>query len=264
MATPALGAAVTGAQASQAAIDNIANNIANVGTTAFKKSNIETTDLFYMTLKRAGTIENTEASRRPVGIQVGYGTKIVGTNRVMTQGAIRQTDQPLDIAILKTGYIAITLPNGRTGYTRAGFLKRDPETGLIVTNEGNPLTNNITIPANVNTEDISIAADGTITGLANGNPNDAIDIGNLELFTFPNERGLTQIGNSMFEETLASGEPVQVEDLTDSFLQGALEESNVSAVEELTGLITAQRAFELNNRVIRVVDEMQKDTNNIK
>lgn len=264
MATIALGAAVTGANAEQKRIDIIANNIANVNTTAFKKSNVEQADLFYMELKRAGTIENTEASRRPVGIQVGYGTKIVGTNRNLAQGPINQTSQPLDIAVLKSGYLAITLPNGRVGFTRAGFLKRDPETGLIVTSDGNPLTNNLTIPANVNTEDVTIAADGSITGLVDANPNDVVEIGNLQLFTFPNERGLISIGNGLYEETLASGEPIEIEDLSATFQQGALEGSNVTAVEELTNLITAQRAFELNSRVIRVVDEIQKDANNIK
>lgn len=264
MATIALGAAVTGAQAAQTTIDIIAGNIANVNSTAYKGSVIEQTDLFYATLKRAGNIENSEASRRPVGVQVGYGTKVVGTSRILTQGAVRETGGHLDVAILKTGYLAINLPNGRTGYTRVGALKRDPETGLIVTTEGNRLTNAITIPANVNNEDITIAADGTITGLADADPNNQVEIGNLQLFTFPNERGLVAIGNGVFEENLASGEPVQVEDTSSHFQQRHLEESNVSAVEELTKLITAQRAFELNSRVIRVVDEIQKDANNMK
>lgn len=264
MASPALSAAITGAQAAQTQIDILANNIANLNTVAFKKSNVETADLFYQTLKRAGTIENAEASRRPVAVQVGYGTKVIGTNRNLQQGSIIQTGQPLDIAILKTGYLAITLPNGRTGFTRAGLLKRDPETGNIVTTDGYPLTNGLQIPENVLTDDITIAADGTITGLVDGNPNEVAEIGQVELYTFPNERGLVAIGNNTFEETQASGEAILKEDLSDSFQQRAREGSNVSAVEELTELITAQRAFELNSRVIRVTDEILKDANNIK
>lgn len=265
MATPALGAAISGAQASQTRIDVIAADIANVNSLAYKGNDVEQTDLFYATLKRAGTIENAEASRRPIGVQVGYGTKVTGTSRNLTQGSIRETGGHLDVAILKTGYLAINLPNNRIGYTRVGALKRDPETGLITTSEGDSLTNALTIPLNVNLEDVNIAANGAITGLVEGNPNNVVEIGNLQLFTFPNQRGLIAIGKGVYEESeLASGGAIEIEDTSNSFQQRALEESNVSAVGKLTELITAQRAFELNSRVIRVVDEIQKDVNAIK
>lgn len=264
MAIPALNAAITGAQVAQEKINVIANNIANVGTTGFKKLNVETADLFYQTLKRAGTIENAEASRRPVGVQVGYGSKVVGTNRNLTQGALRETGQPLDVAIRVSGYIAVTLPNGRVGYTRSGFLKKDPATGLITTSEGQPLTNNITIPDNVELQNLNISANGLITATNPDNSAEEVEIGQIELFNFPNQAGLTNIGGNLLEESLASGEPFEVENLTDAFQQGYLEGSNVSAVEELTDLISAQREYELNSRVIRVADEIEKETNNIK
>lgn len=264
MATPALGAAISGAQASQTRIDVIAADIANVNSVAYKGNDVVQTDLFYATLKRAGTIENAEASRRPIGIQVGYGTKVTGTSRNLTQGSIRETGGHLDVAILKTGYLAVNLPNNRVGYTRVGALKRDPETGLVITSEGDSLTNALTIPLNVNLEDVNIAANGAITGLVEGNPNNVVEIGNLQLFTFPNQQGLVGRGKGIYEESLASGEAIEIEDTSNSFQQRALEESNVSAVGKLTELITAQRAFELNSRVIRVVDEIQKDVNAIK
>lgn len=263
MTLAALNSAITGAQVSQEKINIIANNIANIGTTGFKKLNIETADLFYQTLKRAGTIDNPESSKRPVGVQVGYGSKIIGTNRNLAQGSLRQTNQPLDVAITVPGYLAVTLPNGRIGYTRSGFLKKDADTGLITTSEGYNLTNNITIPDNIQIQDITISADGLITAPNPQNPIENVEIGKLQLFNFPNERGLTSVGNNLLEESLSSGEPFEVEN-TNSFQQKYLEGSNVEAVEELTELISAQREYELNTRVIRVVDEIEKGTNDLK
>jgi flagellar basal-body rod protein FlgG len=261
----ALQAAVTGTQASQARIDTIANNIANISTTGFKKSEVQTSDLFYMNLKRAGIIENAEASVRPVGVQIGTGSKVLGTFRNLAAGAMRQTSQPLDIAIsASAGYFAVTLPNGRTGYTRDGSFKRDPATGNLVTSDGKPLTNTIAIPANILTENVSISRSGEVSAPDPTNPAVNQVIGQLQLFSFPNDQGLLAIGDNMLEETVASGAPVELDDLDNKFLQGWLEQSNVQAVEELTELITAQRAYELNSRVIRVADEVSKDVNAIK
>jgi flagellar basal-body rod protein FlgG len=260
----ALQAAVTGTQASQTKIDTIANNIANINTTGFKKSEVQTSDLFYINLKRAGVIENSEASVRPVGVQIGTGSKILGTFRNLAEGSIRQTSQPLDIAITGHGYIAVTLPNGRIGYTRDGALKRDPNTGLITTSDGKPLTNNIAIPADILTDSVSISTSGLVTATEANNPSVIREIGQLEIFTFPNDQGLLAMGDNLLEETVASGNPVIIDDTNNKFRQGWLENSNVQAVEELTELITAQRAYELNSRVIRVVDEVAKDINSIK
>lgn len=260
----ALQAAVTGAYASQTAIDVIANNISNVRTIGFKGGEVQTADLFYLNLKRSGTIENSEASVRPVGVQVGTGSKVIGTHRNLAQGALRQTSQPFDIAITGSGYFAVSLPNGRIGYTRDGSFKKDPVTGNIVTADGLPLTNNIAIPANVIDNDtISISRSGEVSVQDPANPAVNIVIGQLQLFTFPNDQGLSAIGNNMLEETVSSGAAVELDVLDDCFQHRWLEQSNVQAVKELTELISAQRAYELNTRVIRVVDEVSKDVNSI-
>lgn len=264
MTVPALNTAVTGTNAAQVKVDIIANNVANINTIAFKKSDIETADLFYQTLKKEGTIQNAEASRRPVGVQVGYGTKVTGTNRNHSQGALNQTNQPLDIAITKAGYLAVTLPNGRIGYTRAGNLKKTAN-GLLATIDGSPLTNNITIDDDVDIETVVISSSGRMTAEDPQNPTGAPILDEqLELFRFPNERGLRAIGNNMYEATEASGEAIQVDDTTDSFEQRFLEGSNSTSVDELTGLITAQRELELNLRIIQAVSDMLKQANDIK
>ena len=208
-----------------------------------------------MNLKKAGILENTEASRRPVGVQVGMGAKVIGTYRNLAQGAPKQTNQPLDIAIKGPGYFAIALPNGRVGYTRAGSFKRDGTTGDITTIDGKRLETNITIDPNVTLDQINIGADGAIT---------RIEVDQLLVYTFPNDHGLEAIGDNLLIATPASGEAILVDDTSEMFEQGWLEQSNVTAVEELTELITAQRAYELNNRVIRVVDEVSKDINALK
>ena len=264
MADMALQAAVSGSRVAQARIDNIANNIANLSTTGYKKTDIQASDLFYMNLKKAGILENTEASRRPVGVQVGMGAKVIGTYRNLAQGAPKQTNQPLDIAIKGPGYFAIALPNGRVGYTRAGSFKRDGTTGDITTIDGKRLETNITIDPNVTLDQINIGADGAITRNDPTNNAATIEVDQLLVYTFPNDHGLEAIGDNLLIATPASGEAILVDDTSEMFEQGWLEQSNVTAVEELTELITAQRAYELNNRVIRVVDEVSKDINALK
>ena len=163
MADMALQAAVSGSKVAQARIDNIANNIANISTTGYKKTDIQASDLFYMNLKKAGVLENTEASRRPVGVQVGMGAKVIGTYRNLAQGAPKQTDQPLDVVIKGSGYFAIALPGGRVGYTRAGSFKRDGTTGDITTIDGKRFETNINIDPNVDLQQIDIGSDGAIS-----------------------------------------------------------------------------------------------------
>lgn len=264
MAEIALQAAISGAKVAQTWIDTSAQNIANLKTVGYKKVEVQASDLFYINLKKAGILENSEASKRPVGLQVGMGAKVIGTYRNLAQGPLNQTSQPLDVAITGSGYFAVTLPGGRVGYTRAGSFKRDPDTGNIVTIDGKSLDNNITIPVNIQTQTITISRDGLITAPDPANPANIIQIGQLELFTFPNEHGLEAVGDNILIETAASGEATQVDDLNDKFQQGWLEDSNVTAVEELTKLIEAQRAYELNSRVMRVVDEVHADLNKIK
>jgi len=264
MAEIALQAAISGAKVAQTWIDTRAQNIANLKTIGYKKIEVQASDLFYMDLKKAGILESSEASKRPVGVQVGMGAKVIGTYRNLAQGPLTQSSQPLDIAITGPGYFAVTLPGNRVGYTRAGAFKRDPDTGNIVTIDGKPLDNNIAIPANIQTQSINISRDGLVTAPDPANPANLIQIGQLELFTFPNEHGLEAIGDNILIATTASGEGVAIDDLTDKFQQGWLEDSNATAVEELTQLIEAQRAYELNSRVIRVVDEVHADLNKIK
>jgi len=263
MSIIALNAAVTGAQATQTQIDTIANNIANVKTTGFKKSYIETSDLFYTTLKKAGVQETSDTLNRPVGVQVGMGTKVLGTHRNLTQGALTQTSQPLDVALTGAGYFAISLPGGKTGYTRNGTFSVDASSGNIVTSEGYTLSDNISIPAEIPLSTITISNSGLITA-SDANSTTPIQLGQLNVYGFPNEDGLEQGGDNMLLPTSASGDAYQVANVTSYFKQGWLEESNVSAVEELTNLITAQRSYELNSRVIRVADEISKEANGIK
>lgn len=264
MASTAMYAAISGAQAQQLRIDTIANNVANVNTTGFKGMEASFADVYYTNQKRAGILENAEASVRPTGVQNGLGTKILGTYRNMQLGALKQTQHPLDIAITGWGYFAVSLPNGRTGYTRAGTFQRDPDTGNIVTSDGNSLATPISIPANINTEDVQISNSGLVTAQDPNDPTNIIEIGQLEAFTFTNEAGLEAIGNNLLVETRASGEAVAIEDVNNRFKQYFLEGSNVSAVEELTKLIEAQRAYELNTRVVSTQDKILESTNNIK
>ncbi len=264
MASVAMAAAITGAQAQQLRIDTISNNVANVNTDGFKRVEAQFSDLFYINLKKAGILENAEAAPRPTGVQIGMGTKVVGTYRNMTQGALRQTSRTLDIAITGAGYFAIALPNGQRGYTRTGAFQRDPETGDIVTLDGSRFATNINIPENVNQETVQIADNGAVTAQDPDNSAELINIGTLQIFNFPNDAGLEAIGNNLLIATAGSGEEVEIEETSGSFKQGSLETSNVSAVEELTKLIEAQRAYELNTRVISTQDKILETSNNIK
>ncbi len=263
MASIAMSAAVTGAQAQQLRIDTIANNVANVNTDGYKRMEASFSDLFYINLKRAGILENAEAAPRPTGVQIGMGTRVIGTYRVVEQGPLHQTFHPLDIALKGPGYFAVILPNNRIGYTRAGSFKLDSDRN-IVTQDGNSLTTAIAVRNDIPIENIQIAEDGQITAQDPANPAQNIEIGQLEIFTFPNESGLEAIGNNLLIETVGSGEAVAVEDLNGRFKQTFLEGSNVKAVEELTKLIEAQRAYELNTRVISTEDKILEATNNIK
>lgn len=257
------GAAITAVQVAQEAIKVISNNVANARTTGFKASELATSDLFYSNVKRAGTIENSEAARRPTGLQIGSGAKVDGTYRILTQGDFRNTNNPLDIAIIGPGYFPITLPNGKIGYTRDGAFKLDPDTRRLVTIRGEPLDTNITIPDTVvDLNTVSIDSSGILTALDANNVT-VLSV-QLELFSFPNENGLEAGGNNMLFQTLGSGEAVQIADTTNKFKQRYLELSNVEYVKELTDMIDAQRAYELATRVIRTQDEMAKDLNAIK
>jgi flagellar basal-body rod protein FlgG len=263
MTSVAMSAAVTGAQAQQLRIDTIANNVANVNTDGFKRVEASFSDLFYVNLKRAGILENAEGAPRPTGVQVGMGTRVLGTFRNMEMGPLRQTSRPLDVAITGNGYFAITLPNNRTGYTRSGAFHRDPESGNIVTVDGSFLEPAIQIPENILVETVQISESGLVTA-TDSNSSEIVEINKIELFNFQNESGLEAIGNNLLVATEGSGEAIAIDDISGRIKQGFLETSNVKAVEELTKLIEAQRAYELNTRVISTQDKILETTNNIK
>ena len=258
MAIQALNIAVTGAEAAQIKINAATHDLTNEKSIAFKPTMVETADLPSTFLKRGGIIDNDAATRRPVGIHIGSGVKVTGTVRNTAQGPLNQTNQPLDIAITGHGYFAITLPNGRTGYTRAGNFKRDPENGLVVTHTGNPLSNGVAIPENIDTNDVNISADGRITAPNPEDPTQIIEIGQLEIFTFPNERGLEPIADNGFQETSASGEAIQIGDTNNRFQQKYLEGSTVSLVMTLVEMADAKRQYELAIKAINMVREMEK------
>lgn len=251
-------AAITAMEAAQKSIDVQINNIANLKTIAFKKSDLQTSDLFYTELKRAGTLENANNTKRPVGAQIGCGTKVSSVNRNIEQGQIKQTNQPLDIALTGPGYFAIAMPNFRNGraFTRDGSFHMDPESRRIVTARGEPLEQDIAIPPDITADRITIDPDGKVSVT---HPDNSIEeIATIEIFTFPNEQGLEAKSNNLFSETDGSGDAVIVDNPNGRFLQKALESSNVSSIEALTDMIAAQRQYEMASRALRIQDEMQE------
>jgi len=253
-----LSTAATGMEAQETRLNVTANNIANVSTAGFKKSRAEFQDLMYQTMRAAGA-PTSAATRSPTGLQVGAGARIVATQKMMGEGELRQTDNPLDVAIEGRGFFAVTLPGGDTAYTRDGGFKLDAE-GRMVTSDGYPLASDITIPPDVQT--ITIGADGTVSATVQGEPA-AVEVGKIELTMFANPAGLESAGRNLFKETAASGTPTAASPGADgagTLSQGTLELSNVKVVEEMIDLIAGQRAYEINSRVIKAADEMLAQT----
>lgn len=253
--------AATGMNAQQMNIDNIANNLANVNTTGFKKSRVEFEDLVYEELQAAGdpASATTEAS---VGLEIGLGTRAVATARNFSAGNLRSTGSPLDLAIQGDGFFQVTLPDGTVGYTRAGTLHLDSQ-GLLVTSDGYSIEPQISIPSNATT--VSVSADGIVSAVIAGQTA-AQQLGTLEIAKFSNPAGLRPLGGNLFAPTTASGEPETGAPGTDSrgtLLQGFVEDSNVSVVEEMVNMIIAQRAYEANSRVVKASDEMLQQTNQL-
>jgi flagellar basal-body rod protein FlgG len=259
----ALYTAATGAQGQQFNIDVIANNVANVNTTGYKKSRAEFQDLLSQTYSAPGS-QGAQGTIDPVGVQVGLGVQVSATQRVFLPGSIVQTGNPLDLAIQGDGFLQVQLDNGEIGYTRDGTLKRDAN-GQVVTSDGYPIQPNITIPAD--TSEIVIGLNGIISVRQAGAPT-LTQVGQLQLAKFANPAGLESSGRNIFLQTPASGDPVlgtpgQGELGRTTVNQGFLENSNVQIVEELINLITAQRAFEANSNVIKSADQVLQYTNNI-
>jgi flagellar basal-body rod protein FlgG len=259
----ALYTAATGMGAQERNVDAVANNIANVNTTGFKKARVNFQDLLYQTLKLPGA-ETAEGVLLPEGIQIGHGVRTSSTSRSFLQGDFVKTEQPLDLAIEGTGFFKVSLPDGTIAYTRDGSFKRDVN-GNIVTVDGYLLDPSIAISEDAT--EITITSDGTVSELTPGSPTPQ-NVGTIELARFANPAGLDgRLGRNLYLETAASGSPVEGNPESEglgSVLQHFLEGSNVNIVEEMIDLIIAQRAFEANSNVIRTSDTMLQLANAIR
>ncbi len=254
--------AATGMHAQDLNISVISNNLANVNTNGFKRSRADFQDLLYQNLRLVGTL--TEAGNQvPTGMQLGLGVKPAAIQKIFLQGDFVQTQSELDIAIEGRGFFQVTLPDGTIGYTRAGSFKLD-NTGQIVTSDGYPIEPAITIPSDALI--ISIDSQGGVSITQPGTTAPST-VGTIQLATFVNPAGLQSVGKNIALETDASGSPTTGNpgiDERGTTQQGFLELSNVSVVEELVNLITAQRAYEINSKAIQTADEMLQTANNLK
>lgn len=255
----ALWTGASGMQAQQTNVDVIANNIANVNTTGFKRERVEFQDLFYDIISAPGTVAG-DQGRNPVGTQVGYGVKISGTPRVFSPGNIEITDVSTNLAIEGRGFFQVNLPDGTAAYTRAGDFLPDAE-GNLVTPDGYYLEPRITIPDGAT--QVSVSPTGSVQVIVNGTQS---EVGVSTTVNFRNPSGLIALGRNMFQETEGSGPPQTGTPLDPGYgalRSGVLEKANVEAVTELVNLIVAQRAYEMNTRSIRTSDEMMQTANDI-
>ncbi len=258
----AMRTASSGMIAQQMNIDNIANNLANVNTTGFKRSKVEFQDVLYQNFRKAGT-STAVGTMVPTNLAIGYGTRPVATVREFSVGEFQKTDNPLDLAIAGTGFFQINMPDGSSGYTRDGALKISAE-GQIVTTDGYFVEPNITIPEDASS--ISIGLDGDVQVMLAGG-DDVQSIGRLEMARFINPAGLSAVGHNIFVETPASGAPITGfpgDPGYGKLDQGYLEVSNVKVVDEMVNMIVAQRAYELNSKVIKTSEDMMQISNNLK
>ncbi|MBW1900209.1 MAG: flagellar basal-body rod protein FlgG [Deltaproteobacteria bacterium] len=257
-----LWTAASGMQAQQLNIDVLSNNLANINTTGFKRSRADFQDLLYETLRLAGA-PSSSTTEVPTGIQLGHGTRPAAVQKIFIQGEYKQTKNELDIAIEGEGFFQVTMPDGETAYSRAGAFKLDSE-GRIVTSDGYFMEPEISIPDD--SMQISIGTDGTVS-VRQAGENQATEVGTIQLARFINPAGLNSIGRNLFLPTSASGDVITGiagEDGFGTLAQGFLEMSNVSVVEEMVNLITAQRAYEINSKSIQAADEMLQIANNLK
>lgn len=259
----ALSTAALGMSAQQRSVDNIANNLANVATTGFKRSTIAFQDLFYENIasSKMGSSSSRSSSDGPM-LQIGHGSRAVATIRNFMQGSVAETGNALDIAISGDGFFQIEMPDGSTAYTRDGNFSRDA-TGLLVNNSGLPIAGQIEVPTDALS--INIGADGTVTTVLSDNTQ--VDIGQIELAKFANNGGLEAIGDNLFIETESSGLAFFGTPGDEGFgvvRQGYLEQSNVDIVTEMVRLIEAQRAYETNSKMVQTAEDMMSVTNGIK
>jgi len=257
-----LYSAATGMVAQQTSIDVTSNNIANVNTVGYKKQRAEFADLFYQTMEYAGT-STSATTTSPTGINVGLGVRPTAVTKMFSQGNFKETGNNLDLAITGNGFFKIQLPDGTEAYTRNGSFKIDAD-GQMVTSDGYPLVPNIVIPPDA--VQVSIGTDGTVSVLQAGQTQSS-QIGQITLTNFINPAGLHALGDNNYINTTASGDPIEGvagQNGLGQMRQGFVEMSNVQLVEEMTDLITAQRAYDANSKTIQTSDEMLKTVNQLK
>lgn len=258
-----LNIGATGMLAQQLNVEVISNNIANMNTTGYKRQRAEFQDLLYQNVRRVGSASSDAGTIVPTGIQLGLGVKSAAVYRLSGQGNILQTENPLDLAINGRGLLMVELPSGETAYTRAGSLQLSPD-GDIVTADGYVVQPGITVPTDA--QAITINESGEVFADIDGQVAPQL-VGQLELANFANEAGLDAIGNNLLLETNASGGASVATPGSTGFgtiIQGALETSNVNTVSEITNLITAQRAYEMNSKVIESSDEMMRSVSQLR
>ena len=255
----ALYTAATGMAAQELNVQVISNNIANLRTTGFKKQTAAFQDLIYEHVRRVGAQASDQGTILPVGVDIGGGVKTVGTPRLMSQGTIAPTGNELDIAIRGEGFFKIQMPDGTYSYTRDGSFQMDAQ-GRVVTSQGNPVQPTITIPQNASGITINMQGQLSVTLPGSTTPT---TVGQIGLTRFINKAGLNPIGDNLFTDTPASGTPQDGVANTDGFgdmQQGNLEQANVEVVSEISDLIAAQRAYEMNAKVISAADQMLQST----
>jgi flagellar basal-body rod protein FlgG len=258
-----LSIGATGMLAQQLNVEVISHNIANMNTTAYTRRRVEFQDLLYQNLRRTGSQSADDGSIVPAGVQVGLGVKTAAVYRVTEQGNLTLTENSLDLAINGRGYFQIDLPNGETAYTRAGTFQLS-DSGQIVTVDGFAVQPGVTVPENA--IDISINSSGEVLVKVDGQVAPQ-NVGQLELAIFANDAGLLAVGDNLFVETPASGGAATGTPGSAGYgqlQQGFVETSNVNVVEEITNLITAQRAYEMNSKVIETSDQMMATISNIR
>lgn len=255
----ALHTAATGMAAQELNVQVISNNIANLRTTGFKKQTAAFQDLIYEHVRRVGAQSSDQGTIVPVGVDIGGGVKTVGTPRSMTQGTLSQTGNDLDLAISGEGFFKILMPDGTYQYTRDGTFQMDNQ-GRVVTAQGNPVQPTITIPNNAS--GISVSEQGQVSVTLPGSTTSSI-IGQIGVTRFINKAGLQPVGNNQFIETPSSGAPQDGTANSEGYgkiTQGSLEQANIDVVSEMSDLIAAQRAYEMNAKVISAADQMMQST----
>ncbi|MDD6056121.1 MAG: flagellar basal-body rod protein FlgG [Helicobacteraceae bacterium] len=258
----ALYTATTGMLGQQLQIDVTSNNISNVNTYGYRKERAEFADLFHQVLQYAGS-STSETTLSPTGIEVGLGVRPTSVQKIFSQGNFKETEQNLDIAITGNGFFQIELPDGTIAYSRDGSFKRDDE-GNVVNSQGYLLVPNITIPDDAT--QINIGTDGTVT-VVQGNETEVNQLGQIETVNFINPAGLHALGDNLYLNTNASGDPIVGTPGLNGFgqlRQGFVETSNVKLVEEMTDLIVGQRAYEANSKSIQTADAMLQTVNQLK